>query len=206
MKVEGSDWVNPLSRGCRDLLSCFLNHPTHSMFTADHARPSLGTPGKTRRPCLKRGNLADEPPKLRSATTADSPEPAKNSVASPGWYRRAQDGPGLSDECNFWRSEFADEEEKVMTVPSAFISRASWKQWNGCSRRMAQRSRRDATPLVEGLESRALLASITEYPITVGTQSLGNGLVGIAAGPDGNVYFTGHTSGITRSDKSLSRV
>jgi streptogramin lyase len=34
------------------------------------------------------------------------------------------------------------------------------------------------------------MASITEYPITVGTPSLGNGLVGITGGPDGNVYFT----------------
>ena len=50
--------------------------------------------------------------------------------------------------------------------------------------------RRDAKPRVEALEGRLLPTGITEYPITVGTQSLGNGLVGITGGPDGNVYFT----------------
>jgi streptogramin lyase len=34
------------------------------------------------------------------------------------------------------------------------------------------------------------LTAITEYLITIGTQDLGNGLVGITGGPDGNVYFT----------------
>ena len=43
---------------------------------------------------------------------------------------------------------------------------------------------------VEGLEARALMASITEYPITSGTRPSGNGLLGITGGPDGNVYFT----------------
>ena len=54
----------------------------------------------------------------------------------------------------------------------------------------ARAVRRNARPQVERLEGRALLASITEYPITVGTPSPGNGLVGITGGPDGNVYFT----------------
>jgi streptogramin lyase len=45
-------------------------------------------------------------------------------------------------------------------------------------------------PVLECLERRALLASITEYPIPGGTTTLGNGLFGITGGPDGNVYFT----------------
>ena len=66
---------------------------------------------------------------------------------------------------------------------------------SGCAKRLVgsrehRPSRRDAKPRVEGLEARALLASITEYPIPAGSTSLGNGLFGITAGPDGNVYFT----------------
>jgi streptogramin lyase len=34
------------------------------------------------------------------------------------------------------------------------------------------------------------LASITEYPIPAGSPAIGNGLLGITGGPDGNVYFT----------------
>ncbi len=68
--------------------------------------------------------------------------------------------------------------------------RSQWKRWRSHSRTVASAGRRNRRPRVEGLEARALMASITEYPITVGTQSLGNGLVGITGGPDGNVYFT----------------
>jgi streptogramin lyase len=68
--------------------------------------------------------------------------------------------------------------------------RAEWRRRKAYWITGAPAVRRDAKPWVEGLERRALLASITEYPITVGTPSLGNGLVGITGGPAGNVYFT----------------
>ena len=35
-----------------------------------------------------------------------------------------------------------------------------------------------------------LSGGITEYPIPAGSPAVGNGLIGITAGPDGNVYFT----------------
>ncbi len=74
---------------------------------------------------------------------------------------------------------------------SIFLSlQAEWMRQKARRITRAPAVRRDAKPRVEGLEARALLASITEYPIPAGSTSLGNGLFGITAGPDGNVYFT----------------
>jgi streptogramin lyase/sugar lactone lactonase YvrE len=68
--------------------------------------------------------------------------------------------------------------------------RTGWTGLKSYLRTAARARGRNPRPWLESLETRALMASITEYPITVGTQSLGNGLVGITGGPDGNVYFT----------------
>ena len=44
-------------------------------------------------------------------------------------------------------------------------------QWKGHWRPVPPTSRRILKPSVEGLEARALMASITEYPITAGNPS-----------------------------------
>ena len=59
------------------------------------------------------------------------------------------------------------------------------------SRRSSGRRRSvGIVPWLEGLEARTLMATITEYPIPGANPNLGNGLIGITGGPDGNVYFT----------------
>jgi streptogramin lyase len=82
------------------------------------------------------------------------------------------------------------QEKTTMRMSSARYVRAKGRRRQDRGSTGSPAVRHRAQPRVEGLEGRALLASITEYPITVGTQSLGNGLVGITGGPDGNVYFT----------------
>jgi streptogramin lyase len=77
-----------------------------------------------------------------------------------------------------------------MLMGFVFRIRTRGKPWKGFLRTSARARGRNPRPWLEGLETRALMANITEYPITVGSQSLGNGLVGITGGPDGNVYFT----------------
>ena len=58
--------------------------------------------------------------------------------------------------------------------------------WSRAARRDSSvHGRRRRRPGVESLESRRLLTSITEIPVTAGTRP-----VSIAAGPDGNLWFT----------------
>ncbi len=73
---------------------------------------------------------------------------------------------------------------------SAQSSHLNWMHWSIDVRNAGRAARRNWNPRIEFMEARALLASITEYPIPGGTTSLGNGLFGITGGPDGNVYFT----------------
>jgi streptogramin lyase len=68
--------------------------------------------------------------------------------------------------------------------------RTQWNRWRSPSMTIAPAGRRNRRPRVERLEARALMASITEYPIPAGSPAIGNGLSGITGGPDGNVYFT----------------
>ena len=77
-----------------------------------------------------------------------------------------------------------------MRKSTVLYLRAEWTRWKPHGISGAPASRRHAKPRVESLERRALLASITEYPIPAGSPALGNGLFGITGGPDGNVYFT----------------
>src|SRR5437870_1012870 len=78
-----------------------------------------------------------------------------------------------------------------MSFPFLLRLRAEWKRWKGHWRTVARAGRRNPKPRAECLEARALLASITEYPITVGTPFPGSyvSLFGVTGRPDGNVYF-----------------
>ncbi len=82
------------------LRSCFLDHPTHSMFTST-TRNSPGTPGKTSTMSQtreRRGWAA----KLRSQQQRIH-RARKELGRSPGWYRRAQ-WPRLFRRMHFCRS------------------------------------------------------------------------------------------------------
>ena len=76
-----------------------------------------------------------------------------------------------------------------MSVPIVGRLRTEWRRWkgqaSGSSSRRRAASRRSQ---VEGLEGRALLASVTEYPVPGGNVSSHPDQ--IVAGPDGNLWFT----------------
>src|SRR5438874_871120 len=77
-----------------------------------------------------------------------------------------------------------------MSVPIVGRLRTEWRRWKGQASGRPPRGRAASRrPQVEGLEGRALLASVTEYPVP----GLGNssGVPGqIVKGPDGNLWFT----------------
>src|SRR5262245_40134520 len=64
--------------------------------------------------------------------------------------------------------------------------RNRWRRWGAARRRARGMVGRRPRLRVEGLEDRALLASITEYPIPSKAGSANQ----IIAGPDGNLWFT----------------
>ena len=82
-----------------------------------------------------------------------------------------------------------------MSAPIVGRLRTQWRRWkgqvSGKSRRRRNASRRSQ---LEGLEPRALLASVTEYPVPGLSRSNGGaaafGPDQIVAGPDGNLWFT----------------
>jgi hypothetical protein len=68
--------------------------------------------------------------------------------------------------------------------------------WKASRKTGAWLARRKCRPWPEGLEDRALLSSITEYPILHGTyQPSVFSLAQITSGPDGNLWFTDATDG-----------
>ena len=77
-----------------------------------------------------------------------------------------------------------------MMVPVRLRLRARMPLWKDRWRTAGWSIRLHVRPWPEGLEGRALLSSITEYPIPLGNVVYNYGVNGqITPGPDGNVWF-----------------
>jgi hypothetical protein len=73
-----------------------------------------------------------------------------------------------------------------MSNPLVLRLRTEWKRWNAARRRAGGSYHRKPRPRLERLEGRALLASITEFPLPSEAGSVRQ----IVTGPDGNLWFT----------------
>jgi hypothetical protein len=78
-----------------------------------------------------------------------------------------------------------------MIVNVAIRLRVQMRAWNAWCGAPGWSNRRRVRPWPEGLEGRALLASITDYPIPTPVEITVYSARGqITSGPDGNLWFT----------------
>src|SRR4051794_27527086 len=73
-----------------------------------------------------------------------------------------------------------------MSVAFVVRLRDGWRQWKASRRTGGSFGRRRRRERVEGLESRELMATVTEFKLPTGLTFVNQ----IVQGPDGNLWFT----------------